>query len=137
MEKLRDPVQRCPKTQNHPPHPPPDPPHLSCLPPPPCTRYGVSPGYLPLPMARVKAAGIDPKSKPATAAMLAATAPIGDVVRAAALCEKALARAGTAQSQSLFEAYARLQQLLGKAVAVPQVGRVGGRHGHSSCLARL
>lgn len=34
-------------------------------------------------------------------------------------CEAALSKAGTAQSQSLFEAYARLQQLRGQAVSIP------------------
>ncbi|MEW5319069.1 MAG: hypothetical protein WDW38_010242 [Sanguina aurantia] len=79
----------------------------------PAFRSGVTAGYEPLPSARVKAGSQDPRSHPRTKRLMATLPSI------AASCEQALARAGTAQSQSLFEAYARLQQLRGLPVAIP------------------
>eukprot|EP00200_Dunaliella_tertiolecta_P013666 CAMPEP_0202394750 /NCGR_PEP_ID=MMETSP1127-20130417/93597_1 /ASSEMBLY_ACC=CAM_ASM_000462 /TAXON_ID=3047 /ORGANISM="Dunaliella tertiolecta, Strain CCMP1320" /LENGTH=1471 /DNA_ID=CAMNT_0048997397 /DNA_START=145 /DNA_END=4558 /DNA_ORIENTATION=- len=91
---------------------PPTPP--TALEPLPTYRYGHTHGYEVLPAARVKAAGLAPHSNPVSAAMLQSHFPL-----CTSNCEAALSKAGTAQSQSLFEAYARLQQLRGQAVSIP------------------
>lgn len=59
-------------------------------------RYRVTPGYELLPAARAKATGLDPKGRPAAAAIIAS-----DFPRAVSACEAALSKAGTAQVGSL------------------------------------
>lgn len=71
------------------------------------------PPHHPSTSATPHAGSQDPRTHPCTKLLMAALPSI------AASCEQALARAGTAQSQSLFEAYARLQQLRGLPVAIP------------------
>ncbi|GFH19942.1 uncharacterized protein HaLaN_16979, partial [Haematococcus lacustris] len=77
-------------------------------------KYRQTLGYELLPSARVKAAGMSPAGHVGAAAIISAEFP-----RAVAICEAALGKAGNAQSQSLFESYARLQQLRGQAVSIP------------------
>lgn len=67
-----------------------------------------------LPVARVKTAHMDPKTHTVAADMIAELLP-----GACQRCEASLSRTGNTQSQSLYEVYARLQQLRGGVVAVP------------------
>ena len=73
-----------------------------------------TPGYEVLPVARVKAGSQDVRTNPVAAPIIANVLP-----KVCKTCESALGRAGTAQSQSLYESYARLQQLRGLPTAIP------------------
>jgi hypothetical protein len=59
-----------------------------------------------------RAAQMDPRTHPATAETIQTLFPA-----ACKRCEASLSRAGNAQSQSLYECYARLQQLRGAPVS--------------------
>lgn len=79
-------------------------------------RYSVTEAYELLPQARAAAQGINA----ATALSASAKTELTNMLTAAATaCERALSKVGAAQPQSLIEAYARLQQLRGVAVALP------------------
>ncbi len=91
------------------PAPPPDvPPGVNAF------RFRETPGYEVLPVARVKTGPMDVKTHPAAVPIITVVLP-----KACKTCEAALSRAGNAQSQSLYESYARLQQIRGLATAIP------------------
>lgn len=77
-------------------------------------RFKQTPGYEVLPVARVKTASVDVRTHSIAAPVIASVLP-----KACKTCEAALSRAGNAQSQSLYESYARLQQLRGLPTAIP------------------
>ncbi|GLI64300.1 hypothetical protein VaNZ11_007525, partial [Volvox africanus] len=72
-----------------------------------------SPGYLPLPEARMAGAGIEPKTYPSLSQLL------GSLSTVTAVAEAALERAGSASTQGLLEMYARLQQYRGVTSGLP------------------
>ena len=77
-------------------------------------RFRETPGYEVLPVARVKTGALDVRTHPIAAPIITSVLP-----KACKICESALSRAGNAQSQSLYESYARLQQLRGLPTAIP------------------